>query len=75
MGEKEPFDRAVENHHLHARIKFEQFDDLFQLRNCLGPEDIQGRMVKCYSPIRWRKPLKPNLSRVCWLGHFFMSFQ
>ncbi len=69
MGKEESVDGAVEHHHLHARIEFDQFDDLFQLRNGLVTEDIQGRMVERHAPISRRNSLKPDLPGSCWFGH------
>jgi len=42
VGEKEPLDHAVEDHHLHVRIAFERLDDLFQLRIVVGPKMFRG---------------------------------
>ena len=70
VGEEEAFDRAVEDHDLHVGIGLERRDDRLQLRDRLGPEDVQGRMVERHPPIGRRAPLEPDLARLAWRSSF-----
>ena len=69
MRHKEALDGAVEYDNLYVLISFECRDDLVQLRNGLGPKDIQGRMVKRHSPVEWRTSFEADLSGIFAVTH------
>src|SRR5262249_26819879 len=56
VSQKEPLDSAVKNHHLDLLVSFECSDDLVQLRDRFGTEDVERRVIKRDSPIRGRAP-------------------
>jgi hypothetical protein len=58
---KKAIDGAVENDNLYIVVGFQRRDDLVQLRDGLGPKDIQGRMVERHSPIKPRPPFETDL--------------
>ena len=62
MSQEESFDRAVENHHLHALVGFEQRDDLAQLWKHCRAKDIQRRDVERHTPIEGRASYEVNLA-------------
>jgi hypothetical protein len=52
VRQKKAIDRAVEDNDLYVTVGFQRRDDLVQLRDRLGPEDVQGRVVKRHPPIQ-----------------------
>src|SRR6266849_9945255 len=62
VREEEAFDGAIEDNDLHMVIGFERHDDLVELRDRFGSENIERWMIERNSPIRWQAPFEPNLS-------------
>jgi hypothetical protein len=42
-------------------IGFERYDDLVELRDRFGSENIKRRMIERNAPIRWQAPFEPDL--------------
>src|SRR6266404_298777 len=61
VREEEAFDGAIEDNDLHMLIGFERHDDLVELRDRFGSENIERWMIERNSPIRWRAPFEPDL--------------
>src|SRR5258707_11753529 len=61
VREEETFDGAIEDNDLHMLIGFERHDDLVELRDRFGSENIERWMIERNSPIRWRAPFEPDL--------------
>jgi hypothetical protein len=62
VREEEAFDGAIEDNDLHMLIGFERHDDLVELRDRFGSENIERWMIERNSPIRRQAPLKSDLS-------------
>src|SRR5262245_38161193 len=54
MGQEHTFDGAVKDHHFDLLVSLDCRDDLVQLRNGLGTEDIERWVVERDSPVRRR---------------------
>src|SRR6266852_4728709 len=61
VHEEETFDGAIKDNDLHMLIGFERHDDLVELRDRFGSENIKRWMIERNPPIRWQAPLKPDL--------------
>jgi len=72
VREEEAFDGAIEDNDLHMLIGFERHDDLVELRDRFGSENIERRMIERNSPIRWQAPFEPDLLG---RGRFFEAIQ
>ena len=51
MSKEEPFHGAVEDDDFDFLVGFERGDDLIQLRNAFGTENVERRMVERHSPV------------------------
>ena len=51
MGDEEPVDGAVEDDDLHQLVGLQRGDGLIELRNGIGPKDIQRRHVERHPPV------------------------
>src|SRR5208282_3645757 len=66
MSKEESFHGAVKNNNFNVLVSFNRCDDLIQLRNAFGAENIERRMVERYSPIMGRALLQRYPLRNCW---------
>jgi len=73
VGQKEPFDGAIENDHLYLLVGFEGRDNLIQLRDRLRAEDIQWWNIKRDAPVAWRASRETDLSGFAHVAHFLRS--
>ncbi len=51
MSEEESFNGAVEDEDFDFLVGFERGDNLIQLRNAFGTENVERRMVQRHSPV------------------------
>src|SRR6266851_6238165 len=72
VRKEEAFDDAIEDNDLHMLIGLERHDDLLELRDRFGSENIKRRMIERNSPIRWQAPIEPDLLDRGW---FFEAIQ
>src|SRR5215469_18845431 len=63
MSQKEPWNRAVKNHHFDMLVSFHRSDDLVELWNGVRAKDVKRRMIDRDSPIRRRSLCQFNLFR------------
>jgi hypothetical protein len=61
MSQKETLNGTVKNHHFDMLVSFECRDDLVQLRNGFGTENVEWRVVKRDSPNMWARD-EPDVS-------------
>jgi len=61
MREEEAFDCAIEDDDLDMLIGLDRGDDLVELRDRFGSENVERRMIKRNSPIRWQAPFEAYL--------------
>jgi hypothetical protein len=69
MRQEETIDGAIEDNDFYVIIRFQCRDDLVQLRYGFGTKDIQGRVVKGNTPVRWRPSCETNLCYICHFAH------
>src|SRR6266446_5015231 len=61
VREEEAFDGAIEDNDLYMLVGFEGRDDLIELRDRFGSENIERWMIERNSPISRQAPLESNL--------------
>src|SRR6266851_7447111 len=61
VREEEAFNGAIEDNDLHMLVGFEGRDDLIELRNRFGSENIERWMIERNSPISRQAPFESNL--------------
>src|SRR5882672_8393260 len=61
VREEEAFDGAIEDNDLHMLVGFEARDDLIELRDRFGSENIERWMIERNSPISRQAPLESDL--------------
>jgi hypothetical protein len=69
VGQEEAFHGAVKDHDLDVRIHLQGGHDFVQLRNGLGAEDVQWRVVEGDPPVGGRTALDPDLLVDGDIGH------
>jgi hypothetical protein len=61
MCEEEALDGAIEDNDPHMLVGLERDDDLVELRDRFGSENIERWMIECNSPIRRQAPFETDL--------------
>ena len=61
MSQKEPRNRAVKDDHFDVLVVFHRCDSLVELWNSVRAEDIEGRVINRYAPVRRRSSRQKNL--------------
>src|SRR5262245_66536242 len=72
MRQEESIDGAVKYDDLNLLIILQRSDDLVELRNRFRTKDVEGRVIKRDTPVRWGLFSQKNLFRNRCICHVFL---